>query len=56
MEEENRECVIPDEVLKHYICLFFGNPKPWMDENRKIHTIYEYSQDSDGDNKGQDYE
>lgn len=53
MEEENRECGFPEELKKYYMCLFLGKRTTWMDENRIIHTIYEYPSKPDGDNKAE---
>jgi hypothetical protein len=53
--EENRECALPEEVQKLYLCYLLGETKTWMDENRIMHTIYSYPKDLNGDNKGQDY-
>lgn len=54
MEEENRECAFPEELKKLYKVLFLGKQKTYIDSNRRVHTIYEYSDELNGDNKGQD--
>jgi hypothetical protein len=55
MEEENRQCVLPEKVRKFYTVLFLGKQKNYFYENGIIHIVYEYSEELNGDNKGQEY-